>query len=366
LAFWLLLLLLAVFGPFLLWIGEPATPLNVLIVDKTVPTTAYREHRGLVWVLNHLKYRDSIVSGPFKASRDYVGFFPKGGLEFQTVPVPTTVRDLDLLYLADTYGVYDSDLLDNSQTGNRSELIYGGLGVPELESLEPIFDTDATVIAEFNTLASPTPMPVRERLEALLGLRWTGWTGRHFSSTDREAEVPVWLVENWERQIGREWTFREPGFALVHEDGRVVVLVEGRDVAHDGLRIEFLESLVDEIGITNSTPYAYWFDLVESQSDVTVLAEYEFALTESGRRTLRAHGLPERFPAVLVRGVGPSRRYYFAGDFADMRRVPRIYRVRGVSWLRRLGVQGEAGFFWNVYVPLMRWILVQQAAGSIE
>ncbi|MDH3456602.1 MAG: hypothetical protein OER90_07135 [Gemmatimonadota bacterium] len=357
--FWLLLLLLAVFGPFLLWIGEPTKSLNVLIIDKTVPTMSYREHQGLVWVLNHLKYRDSTVGGTFNAGRDYVGFFPNQDGPLRMMPVAPTGRDLDLLYLADTYGVYSQDFTE-APSSERAELIFGGLNAPELEALEPVFSSAATVIAEFNTLASPTTAPVRERLEELFGVTWTGWTGRRFASLKRDSDVPGWLVRNWERQTARDWTFSAPGFAIVHDDGRIVLLLEGQDVARNGLRVDFPESLVDEVGVSDETPYGYWFDVVEPRRDVLVVAQYQLAVTDSGSRVLQTAGLPERFPAIVHRKIGQSRRYYFAGDFADLRRVPWVFRVRGVSWLRRWGVRGELQFFWNVYLPLMRWILMLQ------
>jgi hypothetical protein len=359
LTFWLLLVLFAVFAPFLLWIGEPTKSLNVLVVDKTVPTKSYREHRGLMWALNHLKYRDSTVGGAFDPARDYVGFFPGEDEPFRIRPVPTAVRELDLLYLADLYGVYSQDL-DEAIRSELSGLVYGGLDAAELAALEPVFASGATVIAEFNTLASPTTAPVRARLEDLLGVTWTGWTGRHFESLERDAEVPVWLVRNWERQTTRQWTFRAPGFAIVHDDGRVVVLEEGQDIEPKGLRLDFPESLVDELGVSDETPYGYWFDVVEPRRDVLVVAQYQLAVTGAGGRALQGAGLPERFPAILHRKVGQSRRYYFAGDFADVRQLPWVYRVRGVSWLRRFRVRGETQFFWNVYLPLIRWILLMQ------
>ena len=74
---------------------------------------AHIEHRSLFWLLGHLK----IVrpdGEPYDRDRDYVGAFPG--------PVPGDpprevtdlslehVEGIDLLYLADTYGVYEKDL----------------------------------------------------------------------------------------------------------------------------------------------------------------------------------------------------------------------------------------------------------------
>ena len=111
--------------------------------------------------------------------------------------------------------------------------------------------------------------------------------------------------------------------------------------------------------------YAYWFDVVAPRPGTLVLAEYDLRPTEAGRRVLDAAGLPARFPALLQREEGPSRRFYFAGDWADYARVPPIVRVRGWEYVGRLTslIAGEdARMFWSVYVPLLRTIAAEQAA----
>lgn len=61
--------------PHLLWRWQPARPYALVVVDKTVPTADYREHRGLFWVVNHLKL---VTPGgaPYRMDRDYYGFRP--------------------------------------------------------------------------------------------------------------------------------------------------------------------------------------------------------------------------------------------------------------------------------------------------
>ena len=48
-------LLALIFGPFALWNQKQPTTMNIWIVDKTVPNTDYREHTGLLWLLNSKK-----------------------------------------------------------------------------------------------------------------------------------------------------------------------------------------------------------------------------------------------------------------------------------------------------------------------
>ncbi len=53
---YMVLAVLVLFAPYWLWWLKPETKLDLLIVDKTVPDRSYREHQGLVWVLNQQKY----------------------------------------------------------------------------------------------------------------------------------------------------------------------------------------------------------------------------------------------------------------------------------------------------------------------
>lgn len=364
-AVWLILLLALLAVPFAWWRVLPVTPLAVLVMDKTVPADDYREHRGVLWVLNHRRYRDPAIGGPFDPAEHYAGFVPQPGRRYLIRPLERPERRLDLVYLADTYGVYTAEYYGAGERGARSRLIHGGLEPAELDALAPLLGDTTTFIAEFNTLADPTPAAARGRLERMLGVRWSGWTGRRFESLDRDVEVPPWLIENWERSHGARWTVAGPGYALVHHDGRVEVLREPDDVPRHGLVVRFTNGAARRLGVANAVPYSYWFDVVAADSGTAVLASYELTLSDGGRAIFARTGLPARFPAVVERDSGPSRRLYFAGDYADNPLVPAIYGAVGVTrWKRFLARlrAGEDAFYWRVYEPMLRTLLAEQVA----
>ncbi len=62
-------------SPFIFWLLQGNEPLNVAIIDKTVPSEEYREHKGLTWVLNHQRYVKEDESD-YLADTDYFGFMP--------------------------------------------------------------------------------------------------------------------------------------------------------------------------------------------------------------------------------------------------------------------------------------------------
>ena len=93
-----------------------------------------------------------------------------------------------------------------------------------------------TLIAEFNTFASPTRSAAVDVMESTLGVRWTHWIGRYFPRLEDTDEVPPWMRDNWEREWDDTWTFEGPGFVLLYEDAHVEVLEVGVAFENELLR----------------------------------------------------------------------------------------------------------------------------------
>lgn len=353
----------------------PERRLAVVVLDKTVPFATYVEHRSLFWLLDHLK-----IVGPggsrYDPSRDYLGAFPgprPGDRPSRTADLTEdAVRAVDLLYLADTYGVYEGDLESGPAMKaalERSPKIYGGLSLAEAEAAARALDRGATVVAEFNTLGSPTEAPARSVLEAALGVRWTRWIGRYFPRLEDPDEVPQWLRRDWEREWSARWEFAGPGYVLLQDDAHCEVLLVGRHVEEVGLTLE-RERPVDALlrEAADKTSYPYWFDLVEARPGTEVLASFWWHLTEAGRQRLERRGLPERFPAVTrKRSAAGGVAYYFGGDFADnpLERAP--VPLAGYLWARRALEQlkiapSEGAFYWRFYAPMMVRMLGELAS----
>lgn len=187
-------LLLLLLLPLIIWLLQEDKPMKVAIIDKTVPTENYREHKGLSWILNHDQYgkEDGVR---YEAARDYYGFMPdEKEQDYQIRDIMDLENDYDLIYLADTYGVYQEDLpwqdKDDKPSGEGSELVYGGLKMEEWQTVKQrVLDEGSDLVVEFNTFASPTEGPVSSDMEEFLGLEWSGWTGRYFPELAADAEV---------------------------------------------------------------------------------------------------------------------------------------------------------------------------------
>jgi hypothetical protein len=356
--------------PYALWWLRPPAGWTVVVVDKTVPHPTYREHAALFWTLRHFKARRVDGGSAWDLARDYIGYYPAPASGSAPHGRPLEESDLigaDLLILADTYGVYTADYArghDGHAAHQRSRLIFGGLRLEEVNAVERFVERGGALVAEFNTFASPTGGAPGRRLQDLLGIRWSGWSGRYFVDLGDRDEVPDWARAAWGGQHDRDWEFAGPGYLLVHEGGEIVVLEEGADVEPGGLRVVAAETDDPLLrGVRPGVPFRYWFDVVEPIDGTRVLMRYRFELTERGLGRLRDAGAPGTFPAVLV-AAGSPRRIYLAGDFSDNPVDAGPSFVQFWPTIRKYGTAlgarlrpDQTAFFWNVYVPLMGNIL---------
>jgi len=170
--------------PIFLWFLEDDKQLSIAVIDKTVPNETYREHKGIIWLLNHLKYSKKDKS-PYSLVNDYYGFIPDDKQKsYKVSKLPNDYSNYDVIYIADTYGVYEQDLpwYEQDRRGARSEKIHGGLTEEEWGAIVNRLSQNekSLLVAEYNTFASPTNEEVRKKVADFLGLNWSGWTGRYF------------------------------------------------------------------------------------------------------------------------------------------------------------------------------------------
>jgi len=359
--------------PFLIWALKSDHVLNILIVDKTVPDTNYREHATLIWTLNHLKAVPAGLSRPWKIERDYVGTDPtKTDENGAPVSKRLSLDDLsphNLVMLIDSYGVYRDDLTDKKPEGwspDYSEYLVGGFDSREAEALRQYVRNGGCLSGEFSTFASPTHGAARKQLEKLFGVAWTEWSGRYFKDLADISEVPAWTRRHYKKQYGQEWDFRGAGWVFANEDTRVTVLKSGEDTFARELEIVIARAddpLMEDV--QDRTPYYYIFDIVKPAAGTEVLANYRFLLTESGRKKLADNHIPAGFPAIIVASRAPLV-VYAAGDFSDTFMNPGIYFVSGKNTLMQMVSdyslrKSQASFFWGFYVPYTSNILVTAA-----
>lgn len=341
------------------WYLAKKRALDVVVVDKTVPFARYREHEALAWLLR----AERLVrpdGGFLDPARDYLGFDPreKRGRELRDDDLTAA----DVLFVADTYGVYRGDYEQEGEVAalERSPKIYGGFDDAEAQVVERYEARGGLVIAEFNTFASPTEKPARERLERVFGVRWTDWVARFWPNLGDANEVPKWLGRLHER-VAKGPLGGGAAFVLVHGDDDIVVLRTGEDLLSEVVTQERTPA-----GAAYDLPergtFWFWMDLVQA-TDAEVLYEHTFHVTEAGKAKLASHGLGTRFPALVRR----RNAYYFAGDFVDVgAELDSPERYGLVAWKARTsgcggGSVGTEGYFWGWYAPIVTRLLSSRA-----
>ncbi len=351
---YVLLFVGVVTSPFWLWQLQPSKKLNMLIIDKTVPDQSYREHKGLVWILNNAKYVKA--SGqPYSKTSDYKGFKPGKRQKYAIKPLPANLKPYDVYYLTDQYGVYKEDYLKENLSGKRSAKIYGGLQAEEVNKIEQAMLTSKgkTLIAEFNTFASPTSSPVKEKISNLLNVEWSGWIGRYFANLD-STEVPEWVKQNYEAK-NKKWSFAGEGFVLVNNDSNIVV-ISSNEIKGSGLTFQLTHYGKKHFTRDIQGKYQYWFDIVDARDAKEVLAVYKLPVTKKAKERLLEYGIPVDFPAVIYHQNAKYSSYYFSGDYADESEVPEIYQTKGFdTWKRTFSAKDS--FYWEAYVPMMKDLL---------
>jgi len=368
------LVLLLVFIPlisFIVWILYPKQELEILVIDKTVPNFKYQEHKSVFWILEHLKFTDE--KGEFYDYKiDYVGFHPDESKTYghfddfsglSSSQLKEKVAAVDLIYFADTYGVFENDFKENNEN-ELSKKIHGGLNRGDINLLKEARAQKKTVVAEFNSMASPTPAGIRAEFENIMGVKWTGWIGRYFDEMDtsQNKTIPTWLIQSYMLESSAKWDFNGSGIIFINEDGRIEVFEDEIDYEGELPVIRTLSTLNQGFNLPEFIPYPDWFDVVLIERDYQVISYYDINPTEAGKEKLRTLGLPRFFPAAVFNSTEEGTLYYFSGDFADSRGSFGSAKFYGVPALWRAfhiasDYSDRQSFYWNYYYPLFSEIL---------
>lgn len=354
----------------LTWVIKPSREAKIMLMDKTVLTRQGVEHRAFNWVLAHRKYLKP--NGTFYTpEQDYLGFFPLENDRFQIKDLSRkTDAELDslsdasdMVYLTDMYGIYENDWYHKSNLSEHSPRIYGGLHSNDVRYLRKMKEKNKLIMAEFNLFATPTPASERAEAEQLLGLKWTGWTGRYFEQLDtlKNPGLPRWVVRLYKQQHHAAWPFTRPGIVFVHEDETIAILEKETDLKYEVPLVKSFNYGVEKFGIPKNIRYPYWFDItLSTDTNNRVISYYEISPTKRGDSILHHHNIPAIFPAAFENIQAPY--YYFCGDFTDIPVNNTFEKLIGMEYLKmfvinKYDLNDRTPFFWRYYLPMTSTIL---------
>ncbi|MDI6808238.1 MAG: hypothetical protein QME66_04555 [Candidatus Eisenbacteria bacterium] len=346
-----------------LWVKLPWLPMNILIVDKTVPLKNFNEHNAIVWILKH--YKAGPREGKFLSNNDFLGYHPNER-RCETL-LSTDISRYDLIYLADTYGTYDYKMGFKEYEANLPRknldvsLVCGGLDRKEAQMLLTSTKQAATIIGEFNILGFPTSLDPEalQTLEKVFKIKWTGWYGKHY---DNLSSTPKWVKDLYEAVYGEDWGFAGPGTVMVKKsemvgiEPDVMIFKDPRGYIRP-FAIFVKKTPLTE-GIDSPLTYDGWFEVVKPEKGTETIAYYHMAETPAHLAELRERGLKPIFPAIVVNRTR-AKAIYFAGDFADNKFLALSPTFFGTEYAMKALSRANRtdNFFWRFYVPLMRNVL---------
>jgi len=348
------------------------------VVDYTVPFDNYREHSGLFWLLNHRKLRPPHMprdgaahpdqGEPWDLARDYVGYRPTD----REHPVRISHVDrkrTELIYIADTYGVYKDDLQNvGSRTAHMdyTTLVFGGLSNADVHALSDFVARGGWLLAEFNSFCDPTGDDERRHIEAVFGVQWTEWVGRVFADPYDTSDVPHWLPREFARQYPERELPHSPILVLIARDGTLVVL-DGPSLIDVAPRVVMTQEGKKRFpGVPADVPYYFWFGVVRAQPDTVVHAKLKLPKLAGMPELLARSGFGAEPPALTEHKHQSGKAIYLVGDFADLDFDPGPYDTDdavsdGATHAATLVGLSTAPSFWRFYAPVVDQLLRERS-----
>ncbi len=331
--------------PLLLWPGVASlawslrsdAELDLVVYNQTAPDASYLEHASLGLVLEYEKV-------PFDTEKSFVGAAP-GGAPHGAWPTEAP----DLVMLVDAYGVYVDDEGMVSDAGTTR--ITDALDSQDTEMVSGWVATGTMAYGEFNILGEPTASQASQQLEALFGVKRTGWAGRPF---DDLAAVPQRLIE----LAGGAWDYTGAGIVLLAPgpEGATVVVLDSDELT-DSLPV--VHGILPGSGRSTEARLDGWFEVIAAAPGAEVDMMMKLPVTDSGHALLLHYGIPMEW-SFLVRN---EKSLYLAADASENSVEFPLRRMTGSPALMKFLPQSpETEFFYRVYLPVMQWLV--DSAGS--
>jgi len=320
--FFIILVILSLIPGYLLfkWVFQPKKELNILILDKTVPSFLRENHRSFNWILTHEKYVKPDKKR-YNYTKDYFGFFPLKPQRSKQYEIKR-IRLSKVIELADSFDM-----------------------------------------AYYDILAYPTDLLERTKTEELFDLKWTEWLGKYFSSLDsiKNPDLPKWIMDIYRDQYHKPWTFKHGGIVFVSFNNRVVVLEDKKDLDFGVPYIYTTDYGQKKFGLPYKVVFPSWFEVVDPGNN-KVVSSFKIHVNNLGDSILTSNSIPNQFPAVLESST-EYPHFYFAGNFSNNPIYLRTAYFPGYEkFCQKIGVpflKKKSYFYWHFYQPLMTHILDQ-------
>lgn len=359
-----IILVLPVFN-LIRWALQTKKPLEIITVDKTVPTLEREKHKSFTWILTNERF---VKKGnkSYSYIKDYYGFSPTRPLrehgskknDYRLSDILNLAENNDALYITDTYGISFNDWYEGINKSRKSRKIYGGLNNNDNLLIKEMKDRKKLVILEYNTFDYPTGEFESVRVQERLGIKFTGWTGRYYKELDTTAhDFPIWMTSMYRKQYKKPWTFTKPGVVLL-SDKQILVLEEGTHLQNPMPLIVTDSANGNKWNLPSAVAFDQDFDIIDPIGS-NVISRFRLQTNNVGDTLLSNYFLTNEFPAV-TQDIETQRTYYFSGDFAHLNvpfwtaRFKGVDKISGIFYSNK--PEDARRFFWDYYRPLVNGI----------
>jgi hypothetical protein len=358
------------------WTFQSKKPMDIIIVDKTVPTLERDHHKSFNWILTNERFVKKAKRTSYSYKKDYFGFHPLKPLreheydrnDYRITDLIILADSVDAVYFTDTYGVFFNDWYKGINKSRKSRKLYGALNNNDFLLIKEMKDRNKLVIMEYNSFDYPTAQFDAFRTQEKLGITFSGWTGKYFSTLDTtEADFPIWMTAMYRKEYKKPWTFTKPGIVILNEK-EIIVLEEGIHLAKAMPTIITDTVNSAKYGVVESVAFDKWFDIIDPMQ-CNVISKFRIETTTVGDTLLAVNNLSKEFPAVVQESVSKIV-FYFSGDFATGEVPYWISRFKGVEKLKGLLYSDQPEdprrFFWLYYKPLINGIFSDYYANNMN
>jgi hypothetical protein len=348
------------------WTFQTKKPMDIIIVDKTVSTFERVKHKSLNWILTNDRFVKKENRSSYSYKKDYYGFMPtrpkkarlydQNNLRLNNLIV--LADSIEAVYFTDTYGVFFNDWYQGINKSRRSRKLYGGLNNNDNSFIKEMKDRHKLVILEYNTFDYPTPEYESYRIQERLGIKYSGWTGKYYTSLDTITEdFPIWMTAMYRKQYKKPWTFKKSGVVLI-KDKAIIVLEEGTHVGTLPVQVVTDSAYCKKYILPETIAFGEWFDIIDPLQNI-VISTFKIGTTSLGDSLLADYGLENTFPAV-IQDPEFQRTYYFSGDFTSTDVPVWTSKFKGVDKMKGIIYTKKPDdfrkFFWLYYKPLITGI----------
>jgi len=347
------------------WFFKEKKPMDIVILDKTVHSLDRLHHRSLTWVLANDRIVKADKKQKYLLRKDYYGFYPLKPLrskqyrrnDFRLSDLIILADSVDVLYYADTYGVFVNDWYRGVSRNRRTRKLYGGLNNNDYFFIHEMRKRDKLVILEYNTFDFPTDAYERYKVEEeQFGMKSSGWIGQYYESLARD-DVPVWMVTMHDKKYRKEWELEGAGIVFLKGESDIVILEEGKHLKSAVPYIETDPDIAEKYGVAEKVPFYGPFDVIDPK-DNSVVSSFSFDVTEEGADILdKRVMISPRIPAV-IRDTVTGNSIYLSGDFSTSQIQPWTACFGSLNILKGLlyskeDIADSRRFFWLYYKPLL-------------